>query len=96
MGSPAYMSSGAGCGGKVDYRTDIFSFGILMYEALAGRKPFKGQSIQEVITSILKDEPEPIEAVRPDIPYLLGHIVGKALQKDLRKRYQTYRIWPTT
>ncbi len=89
MGSPAYMSPEQAAGGKVDYRTDIFSFGILMYEALSGRKPFKGQSIQEIITSILKDEPEPIEAVRPDIPYLLGHIVGKALQKDLRKRYQT-------
>jgi serine/threonine protein kinase/Tol biopolymer transport system component len=89
MGSPAYMSPEQAAGGKVDYRTDIFSFGILMYEAATGRKPFRGQSIQEIITSIMKDDPEPFEAVRPGLPFLLNHIVGKALQKDLRKRYQT-------
>ena len=89
IGSPAYMSPEQAAGGKVDYRTDIFSFGILMYEAITGRKPFKGQTIQEIITSIMKDEPEPLEVVKPGIPYLLHHIIGKALQKDLRKRYQT-------
>ncbi|MDA8139300.1 MAG: protein kinase [Desulfobacteraceae bacterium] len=89
MGSPAYMSPEQAAGAKMDQRTDIFSFGIVMYEALTGKKPFKGRSFQEIITSVLRDEPVAITSLRPDIPYLLAHIIAKALQKDLRKRYQT-------
>lgn len=89
MGSPAYMSPEQAAGGKTDHRTDIFSFGIVMYEALTGKRPFKGQTIEELITSILRDQPAPVAALRPGLPRLLGHVVNKTLQKDLRKRYQT-------
>lgn len=89
MGSPAYMSPEQASGQKVDSRTDIFSLGIVMYEALTGERPFKGQKLHEVFSSILKDDPIPAESLRPDIPYLLSHILNKALQKDLRRRYQT-------
>ncbi|MFH0729876.1 MAG: protein kinase [Pseudomonadota bacterium] len=89
MGSPAYMSPEQAVGTQTDHRTDIFSLGIVMYEALTGEKPFKGRTIQEHISSILKDQPVAVTSIKPGIPYLLAHIIGKALQKDLRKRYQT-------
>jgi len=89
MGTPAYMSPEQAVGKRVDHRTDIFSFGILMYEAITGGRPFKGQTVQEIITSILKDQQDAVSSLKPGIPYLLNHIVAKALQKDLRKRYQT-------
>ncbi len=89
MGSPAYMSPEQATGKRVDQRTDIFSFGVVMYEALTGKKPFKGQTIQELITSLLKDDPQAVTVTKPGLPYLLGYVITKALQKDLRKRYQT-------
>ncbi|MHC1745191.1 MAG: protein kinase [Syntrophobacteraceae bacterium] len=89
MGSPAYMSPEQASGQRVDSRSDLFSLGIVMYEALTGERPFKGQSVHEALSSILKDEPIPVDALRPGIPCLLSHILRKALQKDLRKRYQT-------
>lgn len=89
MGTPAYMSPEQATGNRVDHRTDIFSLGILMYEAISGRRPFKGQTVHEAITSVLNEDPVALSSIKPDIPYLLNHIVCKALQKDLRKRYQT-------
>ncbi len=89
MGSPAYMSPEQASGQRVDSRSDLFSLGIVMYEALTGERPFKGKTLHEVLSTILKDEPMPADALRPDIPYLLIHILKKALQKDVRKRYQT-------
>jgi eukaryotic-like serine/threonine-protein kinase len=89
MGSPPYMSPEQASGTTVDCRTDIFSLGIVMYEALTGQRPFTGKTIQDIITSVLKDDPGPVVARRPGVPYLVDHIVGKALQKDRRNRYQT-------
>ncbi|NTV42636.1 MAG: protein kinase, partial [Syntrophobacteraceae bacterium] len=89
MGTPAYMSPEQAGGMKVGPGTDIFSLGTVMYEALTGRRPFKGKTVQELLTSVLRDEPENMAAVRPEIPYLLKHIVAKSLQKDLQRRYQT-------
>lgn len=89
MGSPAYMSPEQASGQRVDSRTDLFSLGIVMYEALTGERPFKGRGVHDTLSSILKDDPKPVGAVKPYIPYLLGHVVTKALQKDVRGRYQT-------
>lgn len=89
MGTPCLHVPEQAKGMKVGTGSDIFSFGTLMYEALTGRRPFRGKSIQEVLASVLRDEPENIAAGRPEAPYLLKHIIIKSLRKDIQGRYQT-------
>ncbi len=91
MGSPAYMSPEQSTGQAVDQRSDIFSFGVVLYEALTGRKPFAGSNFQEMTRAILNDTPPPPAEARPGLPPLLVHAVVKALAKDPRRRYQTAR-----
>ncbi|HSE98298.1 MAG TPA: protein kinase [Blastocatellia bacterium] len=91
MGTPAYMSPEQAEGQRVDHRSDIFSFGVLMYEAITGQRPFKGSSYASVISSLLKEEPEPISEIRPETPYLLSRLVKQCLSKDRRRRYQAMR-----
>ncbi|MDH4197387.1 MAG: serine/threonine protein kinase, partial [Candidatus Aminicenantes bacterium] len=68
MGTVAYMSPEQALGKRIDHRTDIWSFGCLLYEMLAGQGPFKGGHEQAVLQAILHGEPEPITALRHDIP----------------------------
>jgi serine/threonine-protein kinase len=89
MGSPNYMSPEQARGLGVDARTDIFSFGALLYEMLTGKMPFKGASISNVIVSILERQPPPISGSIPDAPAKLQAIVDRALAKDPEERYQT-------
>jgi Tol biopolymer transport system component/predicted Ser/Thr protein kinase len=91
MGSPAYMSPEQATGQKADQRSDIFSFGVVLYEALTGLKPFRGGNFQEMTRAILSDAPKPVSEARPGLPLLIYHIVTKALEKDPRRRYQTAR-----
>lgn len=88
MGTPQYMSPEQARGQKVDLRTDIFSFGVLLYEMISGKKPFDGVSAMDTIGSILKDEPKPLREIVPEISYDLEHIVNKSLRKDREQRYQ--------
>jgi serine/threonine protein kinase len=78
VGTVAYMSPEQARGETVDHRTDIWSFGAVLYEMLTGRLPFKGDYEQAVIYSIINDEPQPIEA----LPAELTQIVTKCLCKD--------------
>lgn len=89
MGTAAYMSPEQARGKKNDTRSDIFSFGIVFYEMLTGRRAFTGETTLESISSILKDEPQPIRQVFPDIPPDIERIVNKTLRKDPEERYQT-------
>jgi serine/threonine protein kinase len=89
MGTTAYMSPEQARGDPVDQRTDIWSFGVTLYEMLAGAGPFGKKGSQALITSILNEFPEPMTARRPDIPGPLEEIVGKALEKDRSRRYQS-------
>ncbi len=91
MGSPAYMSPEQALGRPLDHRSDLFSFGVVMYEALTGKKAFRGHNFQELIAAITRDTPDSIESIRRDIPPLLAHILKKCLQKDTEERYQTAR-----
>ncbi|MGE0883511.1 MAG: protein kinase [Blastocatellales bacterium] len=91
MGTAQYMSPEQARGQRVDWRTDLFSFGIVLYEMLTGRAPFPGSSSKEIVASILTQEPPPMSHYLPDIPEALEWIVAKALVKDREERYQTAR-----
>jgi serine/threonine protein kinase/tetratricopeptide (TPR) repeat protein len=87
LGTIAYMSPEQIEGKDADPRSDVFSFGILLYEMLAGRSPFSGDHHAALMYSILNEAPEPVEATRPDTPVGLAAIVARALQKDPLRRY---------
>jgi len=89
MGTAHYMSPEQARGQAVDERTDIFSFGVVTYEMLAGRPPFEGETPSDVIAAILKTEPAPLTHYLPEAPAELQWIVSKALRKDREERYQT-------
>ena len=89
MGTVQYMSPEQARGLSVDARTDIFSLGVLIYEMLAHRKPFEGETRSDVVSAILNKEPLPLARYAPDVPAELERIVTKALAKDRNERYQT-------
>jgi serine/threonine protein kinase/lipoprotein NlpI len=88
MGTIAYMSPEQAQGREVDHRTDIWSFGVMLYEMFTGKLPFHGEHEQAVIYSLLKEKPEPISNLKPEIPESIEQVVNKALEKDPDKRYQ--------
>lgn len=88
VGTVAYMSPEQTRGENVDLRTDIWSLGVMLYEMVAGRLPFRGDYDQAVVYQILHDEPEPITSLRSNVPMELERIVAKAMQKNAGERYQ--------
>jgi len=91
MGTVSYMSPEQARGLTVDARTDIFSFGVVLYEMTAGRVPFEGTSFGDVISGILGKKPVPIARYSPDVPEELERIIAKALAKDREERYQSIK-----
>lgn len=87
MGSPNYMSPEQARGLKVDARTDIFSLGAMLYEMVAGKKPFDGATVTDIIVSVLDREPRPLTELSADIPARLEKIVSRAIAKDREDRY---------
>jgi tRNA A-37 threonylcarbamoyl transferase component Bud32/dienelactone hydrolase len=87
LGTAEYMSPEQAEGQPVDARSDIFSFGALLYEMLAGRRAFGGSTRVGVITAILRDQPAPIRTVRADAPPAIDPILQRALAKDPAARY---------
>ncbi|HEX6164922.1 MAG TPA: protein kinase [Vicinamibacterales bacterium] len=87
IGTPSYMAPEQLEGRAIDHRVDQFSFGILLYEMLTGRRPFKGATAAEVAASILRDEPEHLSGVRADLPPATGRIVARCLAKNPDQRY---------
>jgi serine/threonine-protein kinase len=87
MGTVPYMAPEQLRGVDVDERADLFAFGVILYELLAGRRPFDGGSSPDLISAILRDEPPPIRAARPDAPALLERIVGRCLEKEPGARF---------
>ena len=89
LGTPAYMSPEQAEGKEADHRTDIFSLGVVMYEAITGERPFKGDNYAAIISKLLKEEPKNISEIKPNIPYLLSRLIMKCLNKKPRYRYQS-------
>src|SRR5262249_9127667 len=91
LGTVVYMSPEQVRGREVDQRTDIWSLGVMLYEMVAGRCPFAGESRSDVIAAILEREPAPLARFDPGVPSELQRIVAKALRKDRDERYQGMR-----
>jgi len=81
IGTPAYMSPEQAEGKEVDARSDIFSLGVLMYEALAGERPFKGDSYAAVISELMTADPVPLHRIKSGVPKDLSRLIGRCLNK---------------
>jgi eukaryotic-like serine/threonine-protein kinase len=89
VGSAPYMSPEQAEGRKVDARSDIFSFGSVLYEMLTGRQPFQGATRMSIMAAILNQEPEPPSKLAPELPRELERVVARCLRKDLDRRSQS-------
>ncbi len=89
LGTPAYMSPEQAEGERIDHRSDIFSLGVVMYEAITGQRPFSGDNYASIIRALLTKEPPPITEIRSDLPILLVRLILKCLDKSPRRRFQS-------
>jgi len=88
LGTVVYMSPEQATGKNVDQRTDLWSLGCVLYEMLAGRRPFEGSHDQAVIHAILNDELQPVSRWRKDVPAAVEVVLNKCLEKEVRNRCQ--------
>jgi Tol biopolymer transport system component/predicted Ser/Thr protein kinase len=89
MGTIAYMSPEQARGEDLDVRTDLFSFGAVLYEMATGRTAFPGNTIAIIHDAILNRAPVPVARLKPEVPARLEEIIGKSLEKDRKLRYQS-------
>jgi tetratricopeptide (TPR) repeat protein/TolB-like protein len=88
VGTVHYMSPEQARGEDVDHRTDIWSAGVVLYQMISGRLPFRGDHATAVLYSIMNEDPDPLTALRTDVPVELEQLVDKMLAKDPGERYQ--------
>lgn len=87
MGSPAYMPPEQVRAQEIDQRADVWAMGVTLYELATGRLPFAGDSVPQTLAEILREEPPPLRALRPDAPAELEALVARALSKDRARRH---------
>jgi eukaryotic-like serine/threonine-protein kinase len=91
MGSVRYMSPEQARGKPIDERSDIWSLGVVLYEMIAGKAPFEGETVSDSLANLIHLEPKPISEIVRHSPDKLNDIVHKSLLKNLAKRYQTVK-----
>ncbi|HTA48292.1 MAG TPA: protein kinase [Verrucomicrobiae bacterium] len=89
IGTIQYMSPEQIEGKEADARSDVFAFGAVLYEMVAGKRPFQGKSQISLASSILESEPEPVSKLKPNTPPAFDHVVTTCLQKNPDERYQS-------
>ncbi|MCU1228661.1 MAG: serine/threonine protein kinase [Acidobacteria bacterium] len=89
IGTLEYMSPEQALGKPIDARTDIFSLGVMLYQALGATLPFHGTTGTELLLAICRDEPTPFASVRPDLPKELATIIARCLEKDRERRFNS-------
>lgn len=89
MGTPSYMAPEQVRGEPVDHRADIFSFGVILYEMLSGRRPFGRNTAAESMSAVLMEAPPELSATNPDIPIPLARVVERCLEKQADNRFQS-------
>lgn len=89
LGTAAYMSPEQAEGKPVDVRSDIFSFGSMLYELVTGSRPFHRDSVASTIAAIVHDEPQPASVAADDVPAELGSVIQRCLRKDPTQRFGT-------
>ena len=94
VGTVQYESPEQSRGEQVDHRSDIFSFGVVLYEMIAGRTPFPGEIVEAIRYAIAHEAPEPLARYRANVPDDLQRIVSKCLAKEPRARYQNIEEVP--
>ena len=88
-GTAVYMAPEQARSEPLDPRSDLFSFGVVLYEMSTGKKPFSGTNIVTTLDAVLHQKPAPPRSLNPAVPTELENIIGKAMEKDKAKRYQT-------
>jgi serine/threonine-protein kinase len=91
LGTVSYMSPEQAMGQKVDSRSDIFSFGLVLYEMVTGERAFQSDSALTTLSAILRDDPRPIHEIAPDVPAPLEEVIKKCVRKSPEDRYQNMR-----
>lgn len=91
LGSPRYMSPEQVIGRTLDHRTDIFSLGVVLYEALTGTPPFDGDNVNAIMYATVNTAPPPPSSTNGKVPAMLDLVIAKALAKSVDERYQTMR-----
>jgi CheY-like chemotaxis protein len=89
IGTIEYMSPEQALGKAVDARSDIFSLGVVLYQALGGMLPFHGTTATELLLGICRDEPKAFGSVRPDLPNELAAVIARCLEKDRERRFSS-------
>ena len=92
IGTPHYMSPEQALGRELDHRSDIFSLGVVLYELVAGQRPFLGKTVGETINNIVNQQPDPLGLENPIFSPTLDGIIFKCLEKDPAKRYPSAKL----
>lgn len=92
IGTYAYLSPEACMGEELDARTDIWSFGVILYEMLAGERPFEASQATAVLLAIMQKPLPPLDEFRPDVPPSLSDLISRMLEKDLNQRVPSVRL----